>query len=77
MLSVDLWNIATLSTRLGFRLLLYTWKSYCQFPSGRNFEAYKKIRHGVNALVREDEDTNTKRILQGFKSKPKRFYGYM
>lgn len=54
-----------------------TWKRYRQFPSGRNFEAYKKIRNEVNALVREDEDTNTKRILQGFKSKPKRFYEYM
>ena len=53
------------------------WKKYRQFPSGKNFEKYRLIRNNVTALIRADEDSYTKRILNGFKGKPKRFYGHM
>jgi len=53
------------------------WKTYRQYPSGRNFEAYRSIRNVVNSLVRKDEDNHRKMMLQSFKGKPKCFYGYM
>ena len=53
------------------------WKRYRQFPSGKNYQEYKKIRNDVNEMVRADEDAYRKRILSGFKDSPKRFYGYM
>jgi len=53
------------------------WTKYQQFKSGRNYEEYKKVRNEVNSMIRNDEDQNRKRILQGFKGKPKKFYGYM
>ena len=53
------------------------WRKYRQFPSGKNFQEYKKIRNEVNEMVRSDEDAHRKRILSGFKNSPKRFYGYM
>lgn len=51
------------------------WNKYRKFPSERTFEVYKKIRNAVNGLIRRD-DTNRKKIIQGFKGKPKAFYGY-
>jgi len=51
------------------------WKKYRQFPSGKNFQEYKRIRNEVNDMVRSDEDAYRKRILSGFKNSPKRFYG--
>jgi len=53
------------------------WKKYCQNRSGTNFESYKRIRNEVNSKIRQEEDSKRKRILQGFKGNPKRFYGYM
>jgi len=43
----------------------------------KNFESYKRIRNEVNSKIRQEEDSKRKRILQGFKGNPKRFYGYM
>jgi hypothetical protein len=53
------------------------WKKYQRFRSGSNYEEYRKLRNEVNSMVREDEDSNRKLIIQGFKGRPKRFYGYM
>ena len=53
------------------------WKKiFFLFPSGKNFQEYKKIRIEVNDMVRSDEDAYRKRILSGFKNSPKRFYRY-
>jgi len=53
------------------------WKKYQKFKSGKNYEEYKKIRNEVNCMIRDDENRHRKGILQGFKGKPKKFYGYM
>jgi len=53
------------------------WKKYIQFKSTANFEQYKSIRNIVNSMVRADGAAYRKSLLQGFKSNPKKFYGYM
>lgn len=53
------------------------WQKYRQNRSGKNFENYKRIRNEVNSKIRQEEDYQRKRILQGFKGNQKRFYGYM
>jgi len=53
------------------------WKTYHQYPSGKNFEAYRSIINVVNLLVRKDEDNHRKMMLQSFKGKLKCFCGYM
>ena len=53
------------------------WRKYRQYRSGRNFGRYKQLRNEVNRAIRQEEDQRRKRILQGFKCNPKRFYGYM
>jgi len=53
------------------------WQKYCQNSSGKNFENYKRLRNEVNSKIRQEEECTRKRILQGFKGNPKRFYGYM
>jgi len=35
------------------------------------------LRNEVNQAIRKEEDQKRKRILDGFKNNPKRFYGYM
>ena len=44
-------------------------KKYRQFPSGKNFQEYKKIRNEVNVMEKSDEDAYRKRIISGFKQK--------
>jgi Reverse transcriptase (RNA-dependent DNA polymerase)/Endonuclease-reverse transcriptase len=53
------------------------WKKYRQFQSYTSFEEYRKLRNRVNDMVRADGDAYRKRLLAGFKDRPKRFYGYM
>ena len=59
------------------RILQSACRKYRQFPSGRNFTEYTLIRNEVNSLIREDEDTNSKTLIQGFRGKPKAFTEYM
>jgi len=53
------------------------WKKYVRFKSGKNFEEYKNIRNTVNSMVRADGDAYRKSLLNDFKGRPKKFYGYM
>jgi len=53
------------------------WTRYRRYQSGKNYALYKTLRNETVSMIRKDEDYNRKRILQSFKGKPKRFYGYM
>lgn len=65
------------STRRAMEKRDKLWNNYQQFPSGRNFEEYRKARNKVNGLVKKDVRKSRKKLLRSFKGKPKRFYGFM
>ena len=53
------------------------WARYKAAGSDDSWRAYKIIRNRVTSLIRNDKEVHQRKLIQGFKDKPKRFYGYM
>ena len=53
------------------------WAKYKRFASVRNYKAYKAVRNRVTKLIRNDKVIYQRKLAVGFRSNPKRFYGYI
>ena len=53
------------------------WAKYKRFASVRNYKAYKAVRNRVTKLIRNDKAIHQRKLAVGFRSNPKRFYGYI
>jgi len=53
------------------------WTRYKAVGSDDSWQTYKTIRNRVTRLIRIDKEEYQKKLIQGFKDNPKRFYGYM
>jgi len=53
------------------------WVKYKKFASVRNYKAYRAVRNRVTKLIRNDKVTYQRKLAVGFRSNPRRFYGYI
>ena len=53
------------------------WTRYKAIVSDDSWQTYKTIRNRVTRLIRTDKEEYQKKLIQGFKDNPKRFYRYM
>ena len=53
------------------------WLQYRGSQLDSDHLVYKKIRNQVSRLIKTDKSQYTKNLVASFKTKPKRFYGYV
>ena len=53
------------------------WKRYQQTKTEEDYEDYRRLRNKVNNMVRKDQENYRRNLIESFKDRPKKFYGYM